>query len=137
MRSRWYQNPAEIEKELKIRIHNTHSGKPSLLRFDGPTMREYQVPSKVYENVYCRLPLGEILEECDNQLGFSQTTSRESGIEEDDILLSNPYDPLFERHLGELEAKRKNHTLRLWPPEEYFGKKHIGFIIGFDYDCVH
>mmetsp|Transcript_21615 Transcript_21615/g.45472 ORF Transcript_21615/g.45472 Transcript_21615/m.45472 type:complete len:739 (-) Transcript_21615:48-2264(-) len=137
MRNRWYQNPAKIELELKNRIHKTHSGKPNLLRFDGSTMFEYQIPSKVYENVYCRLPLGETLDECDNHLGFSQTASHASTINEDDTLLSNPYNPLFERHSGDSQAKGKNHTLCDWHPEKDFEKKNTGFTFGFDYDCVH
>lgn len=98
-------------------------------------MLEYQIPSKVYENVYCRLPLGKTLEECENHLGFSQTANDDSGIEEDGALLSNPYNPLFERHSGELLAKGRNHTLHVWHPENDFGKKYMGFIIGFD--CAH
>jgi len=107
MRNRWYRSPAEIEKELQQRILKTHSGKSALANFDGSTMFDYQIPSRVYESVYCRLPLGETLEECDRHYsGFGPNSNLGS------FDLSNPYSPIFERHYGELQAaKWKNHSI--------------------------
>lgn len=107
MRSRWYRSPAEVDKELHQRILKTRSGKTALANFDGATMFDYQIPSRVYESVYCRLPLGETLEECDRLYsGFGPNSNLGN------FVLSNPYSPIFERHYGELQAaKWKNHSI--------------------------
>ncbi len=55
-RKLWYRNSAQTEIELQKRIVTTHSGKQALLYFDASIMMSYQLPDKVYENVYCRLP---------------------------------------------------------------------------------
>ena len=90
-RARWYRNSAEIEIELRQRIHATKSGQSALRFFDGPTMISYQLPSKVQEVVFCRKE--ETPWEC--KLGFDQDLIKDptyqfetqtSGIEEYDTV---------------------------------------------------
>jgi len=53
-RALWYRNSAEVNLEIHKRMLKTHSMKPSLKHFDGSIMREYQVPHKAFEIVYCK-----------------------------------------------------------------------------------
>lgn len=52
--ARWYRPVAGIEIELHRRLHRTRSGNPALRYFDGPTMVDFQVPSRAEEVTYCR-----------------------------------------------------------------------------------
>ena len=69
-RTNWYQNSAEINIQLQQRIHRTNSGSPALLHFDAPTMRSYQIPPKLFENIYCRQGISVVSAECDDYVGF-------------------------------------------------------------------
>ena len=61
-RSNWYQNEAELQRQLHKRIHKPSSGEHHLLYTDASTLRSYQVPSKASENIYCQDDEGQ---ECD------------------------------------------------------------------------
>jgi|UPI0005819BA1 spermidine synthase len=50
-------NEAEINLEIRKRIRPSNSGLPALLFFDGSTMMEYQFPSRVTEEQFCRSKL--------------------------------------------------------------------------------
>ena len=68
-RASWYRTAAQVEVELRRRVHRTRSGGPALLHFDSPTMVGYQVPSKVFETMYCR-KVEETPWECYEYLGI-------------------------------------------------------------------
>lgn len=54
-RKNWFRNEAEINLDIRKRMVKTRSGEPPLMYFDGATMVSYQLPSKRFENVYCRI----------------------------------------------------------------------------------
>eukprot|EP00591_Stephanopyxis_turris_P010009 CAMPEP_0195509728 /NCGR_PEP_ID=MMETSP0794_2-20130614/2585_1 /TAXON_ID=515487 /ORGANISM="Stephanopyxis turris, Strain CCMP 815" /LENGTH=880 /DNA_ID=CAMNT_0040637019 /DNA_START=160 /DNA_END=2802 /DNA_ORIENTATION=+ len=66
-RQDWYQNQAEKDLAIHERILRTYSDKPALKYFDGATMKQYQVPPKVFEVNLCRHK--EHPEECEYLLG--------------------------------------------------------------------
>ena len=53
-RGLWYQTTAELELAIYDRLLRTHSGKSPLNFFDSATMKQYQVPDKAFEDVYCK-----------------------------------------------------------------------------------
>lgn len=67
-KSNWYRNAAEIDLQLDQRIHKTKSGKRPLRYFDGPTMKNYQIPPKGFATIHCRQT--NVPEECNGFFGF-------------------------------------------------------------------
>ena len=53
-RTNWYKNAADIDVQLQKRINQTKSTKTSLVYIDAPTMLSYQVPHRVFQELYCR-----------------------------------------------------------------------------------
>lgn len=50
----WYSNQAEIDLELSERAVDTVSGEFPFYYFDGSTMQEYQYPSRLSQEAFCR-----------------------------------------------------------------------------------
>ena len=67
-RKRWYRSSAEVELDLSRRILPTKDGKTSLHYFDGATMKSYQMPSRAFEDNYCRQQ--DKPEECAEKVRF-------------------------------------------------------------------
>jgi len=53
-RALWYSNPAQVELMIQRRILPTKAGPSSLNYYDGATQKNFQVPHKVFETVFCR-----------------------------------------------------------------------------------
>ena len=88
-RKRWYRSPAAVELDLSRRILPTKDGKTSLRYFDGATMKSYQMPSRAFEDNYCRQQ--EKPEECAEKARFGNVKKVSS---------SSAYSPVFERHFA-------------------------------------
>ena len=88
-RKRWYRSSAEVELDLSRRILPTKDGKTSLHYFDGATMKSYQMPSRAFEDNYCRQQ--DKPDECAEKVRF------ENGEE---VNVSSAYSPVFERHFA-------------------------------------
>eukprot|EP00984_Skeletonema_dohrnii_P021531 scaffold10784_cov80-Skeletonema_dohrnii-CCMP3373.AAC.1 len=88
-RKRWYRSPAAVELDLSRRILPTMDGKTSLRYFDGATMKSYQMPSRAFEDNYCRQQ--DKPDECAEKIRFG------NGEEVD---VSSAYSPVFERHFA-------------------------------------
>jgi len=88
-RKRWYRSPAAVELDLSRRILPTKDGKTSLRYFDGATMKSYQMPSRAFEDNYCRQQ--DKPEECAEKVRFG------NGKE---VNVSSAYNPVFERHFA-------------------------------------
>ena len=88
-RNRWYRSPAAVELDLSRRILPTKDGKTSPRYFDGATMKSYQIPSRAFEDNYCRQL--DKPEECDENVRFGGSK---------EINASSAYSPVFERHFA-------------------------------------
>lgn len=53
-RARWMQTEAEVNLQLRKRIHQTVDGDLPLRHFDGASMMSYALPSKVAEIRFCK-----------------------------------------------------------------------------------
>merc|ERR1712032_470169 len=84
-RRNWYRNNAEIDLQLRKRILPTSTGRTSLRNFDGATMKQYQLPPRAFETIYCRREGSP--EDC-NGLKTSMAMNNETSI---------GYNPVFER----------------------------------------
>eukprot|EP00985_Skeletonema_marinoi_P022099 scaffold13905_cov119-Skeletonema_marinoi.AAC.6 len=78
-RKRWYRSSAEVELDLSRRILPTKDGKTSLRYFDGATMKSYQMPSRAFEDNYCRQQ--DKPEECAEKESDGFETDRTSSVQ--------------------------------------------------------
>jgi hypothetical protein len=53
-RASWYKAAPELDIAMHQRLHQTKSGRHTLLYFDAPAMIGYQMPSRAQENAHCR-----------------------------------------------------------------------------------
>lgn len=82
-----------MELDLSRRILPTKDGKTSLRYFDGATMKSYQMPTRAFEDNYCRQQ--DVPEECAEKVRFGSGSG--SGKE---VNVSFAYSPVCERHLA-------------------------------------
>jgi hypothetical protein len=65
-RSIWMSSEAEIQLSMQMRSLSSKSGESLFKYFDGPTMKTYEFPPRVMEDVWCT----KYPEECGNGHGF-------------------------------------------------------------------
>ena len=80
-----------MELDLSRRILPTKDGKTSLRYFDGATMKSYQMPTRAFEDNYCRQQ--DVPGECVEKVRFGSGSGKEVNV-------SFAYSPVCERHLA-------------------------------------
>ena len=70
---------AKLDIAIHQRVRNTKFGRPALKYFDAPTMKQYQIPHKGFQSVFCKGSDGS--ERCKSIISYEGTNIERTTFE--------------------------------------------------------